>query len=176
MRVLLWLLLLAPLSLAGDLPDLQSEAQRGRCDHKPVAGADSTYVGELSWTEEGQVTGYERRLLFANSRWRANRGEDGKYGRDCTIHWTVQGRKVPTTSCAQCEFGISFQADIDYDASSCPMQLQLEGNHFKGAYDIDLREDGTLEVFFANSGKKLGRGAHEGQTLRWISDHRCMWL
>jgi hypothetical protein len=185
MRTLV-LVLFASLARAeptGPLPDLSREAIRGQCERPKVettasdpAGADQTYVGTFTMTADGTVTGAEVRYLFANAAWKAARSEDGHSGYDCINHWDVKGVRIDPTGCPQCDFGIQFDADISYVKSTCPQRLVVDGNHFRSAYDVDLKPDGTLDVYFSNSGKKFARGAWRGDQYTWISDHRCVSL
>jgi len=167
----------------GNLPDIAAEAVRGRCERPPIEttaktspGADQTYVGQFTVAPDGTVTGYERRLLFANADWKASTSEDGHHGQDCINQWTVVGEVAEPSACSTCGLAIHFQADIDYEASTCPQRLVVDGNHFRSAYDIKKNSDGTIEVFFSNSGNKVGRGYWRGSSFNYITNHRCVWL
>lgn len=179
----MWLALLCMTAWAGPPPDLSDQAVRGQCEKaktsegaRTATGADQTYVGRFAVAADGSVTGSEKRLLFANSAWKADKGEDGRAGADCVNEWVVQGQKTAVSGCPDCDFGISFQADIDYSKSTCPQQLVVDGNHYKGGYDVKVKADGTFELYFATSGKKLATGRYSDDQYSWISTHRCIWL
>lgn len=174
-------LVLLALSAFANPPDLSSDAVRGRCDvprsgATPAVGADQTYAGSFTVAEDGSVRGTERRILFANSKWRTTTAPDGTTGHDCVVVWNIVGQRTGTTGCRDCTFGFTFQADIDYSASTCPMRIQADGNHFRGAYDVKENADGSIGVFFATSGNALGTGRKNEDGYGWISDHRCIWL
>jgi len=163
-------------SVAYAMPDVMSEIQRGKCDTGPgAAGADEHYVGRFVVDGDG-VKGQEKRLLFANTKWKAVKGRDGKAGEDCEVFWNVVGGKVPASGCVQCDFGVKFQADVDFDKSTCPMDLMLKSRHWQGAYDLDVKDDGTMDVYFAGSGKALGTGYHDGNNYAYRTAHRCVWF
>lgn len=171
-----------PAPAAEALPDLESQVKRGLCEEapaktssKPPAGADQTYVGRFTIAADGTVTGHEKRLLFANEAWKASPGEDGKVGYDCVNVWTITGTKVDA-KCPGCAFGYAFEANIDYGRSTCPQRLVVDGNHYRTAYDVKTKPDGTFELFFQASGKPLATGRTNGTDYVWITDHRCVWL
>jgi len=173
----------APASATTGLPDVLEGARHGLCEKPPVqtsdetvSGADQYYWGEWTIAEDGTVTGFEERLLFANEAWKASRGEDGKAGEDCKNRWNIQGTVVEPEGCKSCNLAVHYQADIDYEASTCPQRLVVDGNHYRGGYDLKKNADGTLEVYFSTSGKELGTGYHRGTTLNYVSKHRCVWL
>jgi hypothetical protein len=173
----------APAPAADALPDVRSQANHGLCEQPPVrtsdrtvAGADQYYWGELTIAEDGTVTGFEERLLFANDAWKGLRGEDGKLGEDCKSRWNIQGTVADPEGCRDCNLAIHYQADIDYEASTCPQRIVVDSNHFRAGYDFKKKADGTLEVFFSTSGNEFGTGNHRGATLNYISKHRCVWL
>jgi len=161
---------------ADPLPNVASQAKKGQCNKIPATGADQTFIGEFAIAEDGTVTGYERRLLFANERWKREKGRDGKVGKDCISHWKVTGKKVAASGCKQCEFGVQFEAHIDYDISTCPMRLLADGNHRPGSYDIERKPNGTHNIYFSRTGNPLGTGYHAGERFNYISSHRCVWF
>lgn len=163
-------------SVAYAMPDVMSEIQRGKCDAGPGgAGADEHYIGRFT-IEDDAVKGSEKRLLFANAKWKAVTGRDNRAGEDCEVFWDVAGGKVPVSGCTHCDFGVKFQADVDFDKSTCPMDLMLKSRHWQGQYDVDVKDDGTLQLHFATSGKKLGEGYYEGNTYTYRTPHRCVWF
>lgn len=165
------------------LPDIESEAKRGFCAVPQLSkkrvkgatpGADQYYGGSFEIADDKTVTGGEVRLLFANDSWKA--AEQPHKGYDCEVRWTVTGKKTPPSLCTDCDYGIHFEANVDHTGSTCPERISTDGGHFRGAYDIKLNDDGTLDIFFSNSGNKLGRGYHRGNKLNWLSEHKCAWF
>ena len=51
-----------------------------------------------------------------------------------------------------------------------------DGAHFRGSYDVKKNPDGTLEIFFSNSGNPLGTGQWSNDELIWVSSHKCIWM
>ncbi len=164
------------------LRNVEAEAVRGKCEspqlekmrNKKPPGADQHYAGVFTVNADGTVTGVEKRLLFANAIWKARPAE--QKGTDCEVIWTIQGTKTQPSACTDCSFAIQFQADVDYDASSCPKRITIDGNHFRQSYDIKVAADGGIEVFFSNSGNPLGRGYSSGNQYNWLSPHQCAWF
>lgn len=165
------------------LPDVAAKAVRGKCERPSVKteattgpGADQSYTGTFTVGADGKVTGTERRLLFANQAWTDASSEDGHHGGDCVNVWNVEGEVIAPTGCKSCDLAIQFDADLDFAASTCPQRLEVDGSHFRSAYDVKKKPDGSVEVYFSNSGKKLGDGYWSGQSFNYLSPHRCVWL
>ena len=73
-------LVLAVWSMAAfgsDLPDVESGLTKGKCTKFPTPGADQYYAGHWTIGEDGVVEGTEKRILFANPKWRSTRGRMG---------------------------------------------------------------------------------------------------
>jgi hypothetical protein len=175
------ILALFALASADPLPDLEATARRGACETaaggRTAVGADQTYAGQFTRNADGTITGYERRLLFANSTWRQTVAPDGTSGRDCRVHWTVTGTSHPPSArCPSCAFGVTFEANVDFGASTCPVRISSDAAHFRAAYDVEQTADGAVTVRFADSGRVLGTGRTADGELRWISEPRCVWL
>jgi len=170
-------------AVATPLPDIEAEAIKGKCERPQVSkrvrratpGADQHYAGGFTIAADGSVTGFEKRILFANGEW-MDQKEAWAQGDDCVVFWNVTGTKAPVTNCESCDFGLHFEANVDYDKSTCKKRITIDGNHFRGAYDIDTKDDGTIEVFFSNSGNRLARGYHRGDAFNWLTDHQCQWF
>jgi len=168
------------------LPDLAAQAivaARGRCERPDArgvtasaVGADQVHVGAFEVGEDGAVVGTERRLLFANSTWRRTPGPDGVVGADCEVVWNVTGHVAAPGHCADCALAFTFEANADYAASTCPMRIVSDGNHFRTAYDVHRSPTGEVRVQFSASGNALGAGHAQGRHYVWASPHRCVWL
>ena len=183
----MWTLLIALTALAETpaaepLPPIESEMTQGKCERpvvkkvrNAIPGADEYYTGGFSVAADGSVTGFEKRILFANSEWRRQK-ESWAHGEDCVVIWAVTGRRAPVTACTGCDFAVHFEANVDYKKSTCKMRITVDGNHIRGAYDIDKKDDGTIEVFFSNSGKRFARGYWRGESFNWLTEHRCEWF
>ena len=152
------------------LPDLKKSLSREGCDNGPgVMGAASYFVGELKLTDTG-VTGEEEWVLFANKKWAATNGGD------CTVRWALSGSKTTTSACGRCDFGVSLTNRLDVTGSNCPEDLTKGETGQQIGYDIDLKDDGTVDVFFSRSGKRVGEGYHNGDTIRYVTDMSCRWF
>lgn len=182
-----WWMLTATLvgssALAQDstLPDPVDQLQKGQCEGSRattarVVGADQTFTGRLLATPSGQVSGIEQRHLTPNQTWRTTAAPDGTVGQDCVITWKVEGRIGPPNACRDCDLSVAFEANLDPARSTCHQRLMADGAHFRGSYDLKKNADGTLAVYFSNSGNALGTGHWSNDEMVWISDHRCVWM
>lgn len=169
------------LAQEGALPDPTTMIETGQCEGSratagSVIGADQTFTGQLQVTPSGQVTGIEQRHLTPNTAWRTTQAPDGSTGQDCVITWKVEGRVGPPHACDDCDLSVAFEANLDPARSTCHQRLMADGAHFRNSYDLKKNEDGTLQVFFSNSGNPLGTGQWTNDQLIWISQHRCVWM
>lgn len=155
----------------GALPDLTAQLVTGACENGPGnEGADSHFTGTFQWNGD-TVSGTERWLLHANSKWK-QRG-----GSDCTITWYLSGSKVNTQACADCDFGLMLSAEPDIAGSDCPEGLvKADAKKMELRYDLKLQSDGTAFVYFAKSGRRLGQGYHTQGSANWVSQHQCKWF
>lgn len=76
----------------------------------------------------------------------------------------------------------------DITGSDCPEELVKghvlpdgrhaggEGVEFDVQYAIKKRADGTVQVYFAKTGKLLGEGYHQGDSFNYVSQHQCKWF
>ena len=152
------------------LPDLKSGLDRTGCDNGPgVMGAASYFVGEIVIQDES-VKGEEEWVLFANKKWASTNGKD------CTVRWSLSGSKTSTQACGRCDFGVSLTNNMDVTGSNCPEDLAKGETNQSIGYDIDLKDDGTVDVFFSRSGKRVGEGYHKDGTIRYVTDMSCRWF
>lgn len=152
------------------LPDLKKGLSRKGCDNGPgVMGAASYFVGEIVLSED-QARGSEEWILFANQKWASTNGKD------CTVRWTLSGSKTATQACGRCDFGVSLTNTMDVTGSNCPEDMAKGETGQQIGYDIDLKTDGTVDVFFSKSGKRVGEGYHKDGTIRYVTDMSCRWF
>lgn len=152
------------------LPDLKKGLSREGCDNGPgVMGAASYFVGELKITDTS-VRGEEEWVLFANKKWAATNGGD------CTVRWSLSGSKTGTSACGRCDFGVSLTNQLDMTGSNCPEDLTKGDTGQQIGYDIDVKDDGTVDIFFSRSGKRVGEGYHDNGTIRYVTDMSCRWF
>lgn len=176
-------LLLASISVgAEDLPDLMLGLNGGQCANGPGSeGADSWFVGGFGLAG-GSITGTERWVLRTNPKWAA------KGGKDCEVVWRVGGTRTTNTgACRDCDFGLSFHAEPDLGASTCPEELLIgrvlpdgrraggEAVPFDQTYAVKVNGQ-QAAVYFAKSGKQLGEGYLMGEQLGYVSPHQCKWF
>jgi hypothetical protein len=158
------------LSTSSELPDLTTGLSKTGCDNGPGgAGAASYFVGELKITD-GNVTGEEQWLLYANKQWKA--GE----GKDCVVRWTLNGNTNPIQACGSCSVGVSLTNAMDKVGSTCPEKIAENETGQAINYDISLLEDGRAIVYFSRSGKKVGEGYHQNGTIKYVTDLSCRWF
>lgn len=153
------------------LPDLTKGLSQKGCDNGPgVHGAVSYFAGELKIASDGSVSGEEKWLLYANQKWKE------KEGKDCQVRWSLSGSKGGKGACGMCDFGVSLTNSMDKTASTCPEDLAKNetGQHI--GYDINLHDDGRVDVYFSRSGKKVGEGYHKDGTIRYVTDSSCRWF
>jgi hypothetical protein len=152
------------------LPDLKAGLSREGCDNGPgVMGAASYFVGEITLAENN-ASGSEEWVLFANQKWAASNGKD------CTVRWSLHGSKTSTQACGRCDFGVSLTNTMDVTGSDCPEDMAKGETGQQINYDIDLKDDGTVDVFFARSGKRVGEGYHNNGVIRYATDMSCRWF
>ena len=152
------------------LPDLKRGLSKEGCDNGPgVMGAASYFVGELNITDD-IVRGEEEWILFANKKWAATNGGD------CTVRWSLSGSKTGVSACGRCDFGVSLTNQLDVTGSNCPEDLTKGETGQQIGYDIDLKDDGTADVYFSRSGKRVGEGYHNNDTIRYVTDMSCRWF
>jgi hypothetical protein len=163
-------------AVTASLPDLSAKVKQGQCNRFPTAGADQTYMGEWKIDADGNVTGIEKRVLFANQKWKKTRGRDGSVGKDCEVIWNITGKKIAPTVCEECTYGISYEANVDYDKSTCAQRITVDGNHRRGAYDVKENADGTVQVHFGKTGNLYAQGHHVPGAFNYVSAHRCVWF
>jgi hypothetical protein len=163
-------------AVAANLPNLEASLTRGKCTRFPTAGADQHYVGHWAVGEDGVITGTEKRVLFANPKWRQTRGPDRKMGADCVVVWDITGHKAAPITCTGCTFSVQFEARVNYDKSTCPKRLVNEGAYRTGQYDVSLKSDGTTAVYFSRTGKPFATGKHNTTSFNYMTAHGCVWF
>jgi len=173
---ILWMVWAVLSSQAGDLPALDQNLQKGKCTKFPTPGADQYFVGNWTLGEDGVVSGTESRILYANPKWKSRRGPDGKVGRDCVVVWNITGHRSKPVTCTGCDFGLKFQASVDYSKSTCAQRLYNEGAYRGGHYDVSLRSDGTTAMYFSRTGKQFATGHHVEGSLNYRTPHACVWF
>ena len=152
------------------LPNLKDGLSKEGCDNGPgVMGAASYFVGEITISDTG-ARGEEEWVLFANKKWA------GHNGGDCTVRWSLSGSKIGTQACGRCDFGVSLTNQLDVTGSNCPKDLTKGETNQQIGYDIDLKDDGTVDVYFSKSGKRVGEGYHKDGTIRYVTDMSCRWF
>ena len=171
-----WMVLSIVTATAGELPNLEQGLDKGKCTKFPTPGADQYFVGTWTLEEDGVVSGTETRILFANPKWKSRRGPDGKVGRDCVVVWNITGHRSDPVTCTGCDFGLKFQASVDYTKSTCPQRLYNEGAYRGGHYDVSLRSDGTTAMYFSRTGKQFATGHHVKGSLNYKTPHACVWF
>ncbi len=153
-----------------ELPNLKEGLSREGCDNGPgVMGAASYFVGEIVLSE-GRASGEEEWVLFANKKWA------GHNGKDCTVRWSLSGSKTSTQACGRCDFGLSLTNQLDATGSDCPEDLTKGETGQQIGYDVDLKDDGTVDVYFSKSGKRVAEGYHKDGTIRYVTDMSCRWF
>jgi hypothetical protein len=157
-------------TIGGELQDLTANLAKTGCDNGPGgAGAVSYFVGEIR-IDGNSVTGEEKWLMYANSKWKATGGQD------CFVRWGMNGAKAPVSKCSFCSTGISLINELDRGGSTCPKDMAKTNTGESIKYDLHLRDDGTATVYFAGSGRRLGDGVHKDGVVRYVSDMSCRWF
>lgn len=158
----------------GSLPDLSQGLPSGMCGNGPgKEGADSHFVG--TFTINGQaVSGKERWLLAANQHLQASKLWNA--GASCEVVWGVRGEVVPVGACSSCDLGLRLTATVDMGASTCPEDMVKREKSFEVLYDVRRDPDGVAWFHFGKSGKALGQGYHQGNSLTFLTQHQCKWF
>lgn len=156
-----------------ELPDLSEGLDTTVCEDAPgyedLAGATSYFVG-LYVSAGGTWEGTERWLLYPTSEWEAAGGEA------CEVVWDVSASETSPESCPSCELAIDVSATVREDLSTCPAALYSDDETWSVGYDIDLRDDGTVNVYFASSGNLLGTGYGDATAFTYLTDASCNWF
>ena len=152
------------------LPDLREGLSKSGCDNGPGgAGAASYFVGTLN-ISGSSVSGQEEWIMYANKKWKA------VGGKDCVVRWTLNGNKSSPKACGSCTLGVALTNAIDLVDSTCPEDMAKNSTGKPINYDIRLHDDGRAEVYFARSGKKVGEGYHNNNTITYVTDMSCRWF
>lgn len=163
-----------PATTSGGLPDLSQNLESGSCGNGPGnEGADSHFLGEFTITGS-TVSGTERWLLAANSKLQASPLWGA--GESCEVRWMLAGTVVPPLHCGDCDLGLQLTANVDLTGSTCPEDMVKREKTFQVRYDVRRAADGVAWVYFANSGKLLGQGYHQGERFNYLTQHQCKWF
>ncbi|NOY24456.1 MAG: hypothetical protein GXP62_01150, partial [Oligoflexia bacterium] len=156
------------------LPDLSAGIETGSCGNGPgQEGADSHFLGNFT-VNGSQVRGTERWLLHANAKLQASKLWN--VGSDCEVRWMMVGTTTSPLHCGDCDLGLQLTATADMTGSTCPEDMVKREKSFEVRYDVRRTSDGVAYVYFANSGKLLGQGYHQGGQLSYLSQHQCKWF
>lgn len=157
-----------------DLPDLSTEMETEYCDtaagREDSVGATEYYLGLLSRDGETGWTGTETLYIWATSEWEAAGGAD------CVAVWDLHGATTGVSSCAGCEYAVALDATLNVGATTCPGSFTQGAHTWSSTYDIDEHEDGTIDVFFADTGNPLGGGLFNASGLTYLSNRTCIWF
>jgi hypothetical protein len=152
--------------------------KRVDCENAPVGarprhpGAERVYAGHFAKQADGRWTGQERRVLHANSSWKALTGL--RHGEDCVDVWTTTAEQVPAEECPTCTYGLRVTGVLDPAATTCKRRLTPENNRFTTTYNVTVEGEGVTLAF--PSGKVLGTGRLDEGALTWISKQTCLWF
>jgi len=163
-----------PATPAPGLPDLSQGLATGSCGNGPGnEGADSYFIGDYS-VSGNLVQGTERWLLHANSKLQAAKLWTG--GSDCEVRWMMRGTTTSPLHCGDCDLGLQLTATVDLTGSTCPEDMVKREKSFEVRYDVRRSPDGVAWFYFANSGKRLGQGYHQGDRMSYLTQHQCKWF
>ncbi len=159
---------------AASLPDLSQGLPSGLCANGPgKEGADSHFVGTFTINGQ-QVSGRERWLLAANPHLQASKLWTS--GASCEVIWAIRGEVVPVGACSSCDLGLRLTATVDEGASTCPEDMVKREKGFEVLYDVRRDKDGVAWFHFGKTGKALGQGYHQGDSLTYLTQHQCKWF
>ena len=66
---------------------------------------------------------------------------------------------------------------LDITGSNCPEDLTKGETGQQIGYDIDLKDDGTVDsLLFQIWQKRVGEGYHNNGTIRYVTDMSCRWF
>lgn len=138
-------------------------------DGTPIAGATGFFVGSFSVDGELAVTGTERWVLFANSRWQ----ELG--GGDCEVVWNLTGLQGDATgACGACAYSLELGAILDTQATTCPADLYAGDESFSVVYNVLVAGDAA--TFYFESGSDVGQGTQGTSSMSYISEGSCLYF
>jgi len=154
------------------LPEIAgADTDPGGCEEvsgSALPGAASMFWGEYHEESEGEWTGEERWLLFANEAWRDIGGED------CVVVWAAAAVESTTLSCTSCDLGLSTSLSLDNSATTCEADI-VNGLGTSEIYGIERKNSGDAIWYFANSGERMGDGYHVTGAMNFLTDPSCRW-
>jgi hypothetical protein len=158
----------------GGLPDARDRMVRSGEDCEEIAGHDDVpaarlwYWGELHGDAESGFTGEEAWYFYGNTAWYARGLED------CEVHFELSSITVGSGgACTTCDFGVTLEADVDLDATTCPAALYRGYAHMEEAYAIEELGDGSASWYFPGSGNLLGDGYWNELGVNYLADGGC---
>ena len=157
---------------SGSLPNPMDDISFSDCegyDGVDIPGAERFFYGQFEVDEAGNISGIEQILNYANSSWKAL-GED-----DCISVYMVTGVVTTPVACTSCDIGISIEANLDTNQSTCPDALNEGFESFSTSYDISQSADGKSTWYFT-SGNPLGQGYHDDSGLNYLSAGSCVYF
>ncbi|HJN75446.1 MAG TPA: hypothetical protein QGF58_16070 [Myxococcota bacterium] len=132
--------------------------------YEDQAGATSYYT---AWYDKADWTGTERWLLFGTSEWNG--------GLDCEVVWTITATQTDANTCNSCNYGLSFDAEVDTGSTDCPSDL-WDPAPWSYTYDVRENDDGTADFFFGDSGNQFASGYYDSTAVNWITERTCVWF
>ena len=157
-----------------DLPDIyaSTDGREHECEGQPqyipeLGTATAFFLGEFHWDDCGNLQGRETWILWSDQRL-VELGLD-----DCQVVWKVTGEKgAPVT---QGDYSLSFVANVDPSATTCPEDMLFYESTFNITYDV-YDAGGATTFHFAQSGTLLGQGTGNANHATYVSGLNCELL
>lgn len=154
--------------ISGDEPDCEALELDGCAEPVVLEGATRFYLGELVWDEDGGVSGYESKVLFANEAWKETNDAT-----DCQVVWNLIGNK--TDGAGAYTYTFTLVANIDRTRSDCPADyISAEDPSYELVYHVAVAANGDATVFF-ESGTTFANGIATDNGLGYVDGGLCEW-
>ncbi len=155
------------------LPDLSDGLDQDVCESGPGdRGATTYWIGTYLWEGDGAAAGSERWLWYATSEW------EDVGGADCEVVFATSATRGTVGACADCDFSLTVDAEVDIDATTCPREAwtAYEEQSWSTAYDVRLEDDGTTTWFYNSSGTEFASGYHDASGQNFLTESSCLWF
>jgi hypothetical protein len=157
------------------LPNLTEGLDSSGCEIQEATGVAgigaASYFYGLYHKNNGEWTGYEEWLFYANEAWR----DDG--GSNCKIRWTVTATETEPGSCADCDISLNVTFVLDVPGSTCPDDMvDAEVATSSEQYDVSRDDAGETKWYFSATGNSIGEGYGSADALNFLSPKSCRWF
>ena len=148
------------------MPDLLVGLDKGGCDNGPGVYGAADYFLNTFTISGNQVSGTEKWLLFPNKKLSEKWSSQGIKG-SCEVTWNLTGSLS----------GELMKLENQFIKSNCPKEIvnKYTDSGKSIVYMVNKKSNGTASFSF-RSGKQVGEGHHQGNSLQFITNRSCRWF